>query len=266
MTPRPLLVFFIIAVFNTSLSAQILNVEKSRLDSLGQEKKYQIALESSFQIYNRSANAEEQAEFLNISNDLNAIYEPGKHAYILLANLQLTSNNDVEILNNSYVHFRTNFNNRKKFSTEIYLQAQDDKFRGLRNRYLVGGSIRWRAIENEKFEFLLGTGPMFEHERWNNVSNEESEVLNLPKLSSYIISRWEITKTIDVNTIIYYQVGYDPDANLSRQRVSSSTNLNFKITTNFHFTAKFAMSYENNPIFPITKFIYSLENGLRVSF
>lgn len=260
----------LILAFSTILCspaiAQILNVEKARLDSLGQEKKYQIVLESSFQIYNRSATAEEKAEFLNVSNDLNAIYEPGKHAYILLGNLQFTRNNNEPILNNSYLHFRTNFNNRKKFSTEVYAQAQEDKFRGLRSRYLLGGSIRWRAIEGKKLELLLGTGPMFEHERWNNVSTDESRILNLPKLSSYIIGRWEVTKTIDFNTILYYQVGYDTEADLSRQRVSSSSNLNFKITTNFHFTAKFSMSYENHPIFPITKFIYSLENGLRVSF
>src|SRR6056297_2108216 len=159
MTRKIALLITLNTILYLPVIAQILNVEKSRLDSLGEDKDYQIVLESTFQIYNRSANAEEKAEFLNVSNNLNAIYEPGKHAYILLGNLQFTKNNNEAILNNSYLHFRTNFHYRKKFSTEVFAQAQDDKFRGLRSRYLVGVSIRWRAIEDEKFEMILGTGP-----------------------------------------------------------------------------------------------------------
>ncbi len=245
---------------------QILNIEKARLDSLDKSHPYRISFESKFNFYNRSGGEGEQAKFASFSNDLNAVLAPGKTSYVVLGNLAYTENNGSTILNNGYLHLRTNFNYQKTWSKEVYGQLQYDNFRGLTQRYLLGGGVRWKALKNRKFDLILGTGPMFEREDWKIPDSEDIEDVAFLKLSSYFIVRWDIVKNVNFNTIFYYQVGYDQRINAARNRISSTTNFNFKISKHLSFTTSIAMAYEDKPIIPITRFIYSVENGLKLEF
>lgn len=258
------LTLFLILICTVS-QAQILNVEKQRLDSL--IKPFNLNFESKFGAFNRSATEDEKAEFINFSNSLNAVYSPHKkHAYVMLGKFQFTENNGKAILNNAYLHVRATFNFNKKWSPEAFAQIQDDQFRGLRNRKLAGGGYRWMPINSKKFRFVLAAGPMYESEKWRSVETGEEKLVELWKLNSYLLLRWDIAENVNFNTIFYYQAGYDYSANLDRQRVSNSTNLNFKISSHLSFTVTYQMAYENEPIFPITKFIYSIENGIQLNF
>ena len=251
---------------NHTVFGQILNIEKARIDSIDDGKAYTINFETKFNFYNRSASKEDQARFASLANDLNAVFAPKKHAYIVLGKLAYTENNGEPILNNGYLHFRTNFNYQKKLSQEAFAQMQYDNFRGLSDRYILGGGIRWRVIQTEKFVGSIGTGPMYEKEIWRNINSEGEQNKDLFKLSSYIILRWDITDNVNFNTIFYYQVGYDDSINAARNRFSSSSNFNFKISDFLSFTTSVSMAYEDKPIIPITKFIYGVENGLTLTF
>lgn len=245
---------------------QILNIEKSRLDSLSREKPYQVKLEANIDFYNRSATNDEKAEFFSTEAALNATYAPGAQAYLLIGEINYVENNSNNILNNGNLHFRTTFNHRKTFSTEVYVQGQYDNFRGLTDRVLVGIAERWKVIENEKFDWHVAAGPMFEYERWRTPDGEEIKQKRLPKLSSYLTLRWKISDQMDFNTILYYQVGYDKEAELTRHRVSNTTNLNFKINDKLSFHTGISIAYDDEPIVPITEFIYSVENGISLDF
>ncbi|MDQ3535852.1 MAG: hypothetical protein M3421_09540, partial [Bacteroidota bacterium] len=64
----------------------------------------------------------------------------------------------------------------------------------------------------------------------------------------------------------YYQVGYDKVVNLFRQRISGEANINVKISQKISMKTSFTSTYENHPIVPIRKFIYTLLNGIEVNF
>lgn len=253
-------------IFAVGARAQILNIEKVRLDSLDKKQSYRINFESKFNFYNRSATDDEPAKFVNFSNDLNAVVAPGKHSYVVLGKLGYTENNGSAILNNGYLHLRTNFNYQKKWSEEVYAQIQYDNFRGLRQRYLLGGALRWHSVNSKSFDLFLGTGPMYEKEIWRSPVDQSNIEVNYLKLSNYFIIRWDIAENVNFNTIFYYQVGYDRDIEAARNRISSTTNFNFKISESLSFTTSIAMAYEDKPIIPITKFIYGVENGLSLTF
>lgn len=246
--------------------AQILNIEKARLDSLDKSHPFRINFESKFNFYNRSGGEGEQAKFASFANDLNAVLAPGKTSFVVLGNLAYTENNGSTILNNGYLHLRTNFNYQKTWSQEVFSQIQYDNFRGLTQRYLLGGGIRWKAVKSQKFDLILGAGPMFEREDWKIPDSEDIEDVAFLKLSNYFIVRWDIAENVNFNTIFYYQVGYDQSIDAARNRISSTTNFNFKISKHLSFTTSIAMAYEDKPIIPITKFIYGLENGLTLGF
>lgn len=250
----------------TEVRAQILNIEKIRLDSLDKSHPYQISFESKFNFYNRSGSVDDPAQFISLTNDLNAVMAPGKISYVVLGKLGYAANNSETILNNGYLHLRSNFRYRSRWSEEVFAQIQYDNFRGLKNRYLVGGDERWQAIRGEKFELSLAAGPMFEQEVWQSPEDNALITVQYLKLSSYFIARWQITENVDFNTIFYYQVGYDKDIRSARNRISSSTNFNLKISKYISFTTSISLAYENKPIIPIKPFIYSVENGLKVTF
>ena len=243
-----------------------MNIEKFRLDEINTEKPYQIKLEADIDFYNRSATHAEKAKFFSSGLTLNATYFSEKHCYLLIGEMAYVENNSNNILNNGNLHFRTTFFRKNKFSTEVYVQAQYDKFRGLTDRYLVGMAEMWRIMEGEKFDWHLAAGPMFEYERWREPSGEGAQKKRLPKLSTYTTVRWKISETVDMNAIFYYQVGYDNHDDLTRHRVSNNTNLNFKITEKLSFHSGISIAYEDKPIVPITDFIYSIENGISLDF
>lgn len=255
-----------IVLFSNTGYTQILNIEKARLDSLDKKKSYRINFETKLNFYNRSASAEDQAKFTSLTNDLNAIFAPGKHAYIVLGKLSYTENNGVSILNNGYMHLRSNFFYRKKWNYETFGQIQYDSFRGLSDRFIVGGALRWRAYQDNKFTLNIGSGPMYEKEIWRRPTESGYENVNFIKLSSYFIVRWDIAENVNFNTVFYYQVGYDNSIDAARNRLSSSSNFNFKISKFLTFTTSVEMAYEDKPIIPITKFIYGVENGLTLTF
>lgn len=252
--------------FSFSAFSQILNIEKARLDSLEKGRAYRINFETKFNFYNRSASAEEQARFMTLTNELNAVFAPSKHAYIAIGKLAYTENNSSSILNNGYFHVRTNFNYKKRWSQEAYGQIQYDNFRGLTDRYLLGAAIRWRALKSNKLTLAIGSGPMYENEIWRKPTEEGVENVTFIKLSTYLIIRWDISPNVYFNTTLYHQVGYDNSIDAARNRLSSNTNFNFKISKFLTFTTNIAMAYEDKPIIPITKFIYGVENGLTLTF
>jgi putative salt-induced outer membrane protein YdiY len=249
-----------------------MNIEKHRLEKLNSENPFEFKLEANFDFYNRSATEEERAEFFDIGSEISTIYAPGEHFYMLLGEVSYVENNANKILNNGQIHLRSTFNFRRKFSPELFTQAQYDDFRGLSERYVVGGTIRWNSIRSEKLLLAFSAGPMYEYENWKvpaSQSAEEREIVEevqFVKLSTNLIIRWTITEYLDLNSIVYYQVGYDENIDATRNRISNSTNLNLRITDKIGFKTGLRMAYEDRPIVPITKFIYSIENGINLNF
>jgi len=245
---------------------QIMNIEKFRLDSLSRKDPFRLKLEMNFDFYNRSATEDEQARFYSIGSEISAVMAPGRHFYMLLGNIRYVENNAQKILNNGHLHLRTTLNYSKTFSPEFFSQVQYDNFRGLNNRFLIGAAGRWNTVNSERLMLALGTGPMYEIETWTSPINEEEVDIQLLKWSTNVIIRWTVNNNIDCNAIFYYQVGYDESINEARHRYTNTTNLNFQINDrlSFKFGARFA--YEDRPVVPITKFIYTIENGINFNF
>lgn len=248
------------------VNGQILNIEKVRLDSLSKEKPFKLKLEANFDFYNRSATEDERAEFTELGTDISAAYAPGDHFHMLIGEISYVENNDSKILNNGNLHVRNTFNYKKKVTPEAFVQGQYDEFRGLAKRYVAGVALRWLVFREKKFMLRLGAGPMYEYEQWRVPESDEMVEVDFFKLSSNLIIRWSIGTHVDFNTVFYYQIGYDESISSARNRISNNSNLNFKINDTFGFKTGLNFAYEDRPIVPITKFIYSFENGIFLNF
>jgi hypothetical protein len=251
----------VLLFLSLSLNAQILNLENYRADG-DSLKKFALNINGSFNVNNRSAAQDNPVNLIGYNISLDAIYVPGKHGYIFITHRNFLQINDSPFLNFGFIHGRVNFFRKKRLNYETFVQVSDDNFRGLNPRLIAGGSVRFRIIDLEETELLIGTGGFYEYEKWLNPLNNEIIRVEFFKSSSNIVFRHTFNKSFHMNGVAYYQFGYDSNIEAFRNRYSLDLNLNSKITDKFSLTTHFDLSYENRPIVPITSFIYAVRVGL----
>jgi len=253
--------FLILSIISLSLNAQILNLEKYRADG-DSLKKFAFNFNGSFNVNNRSAAQDNPVNLLGYNFSLNAIYAPNKHGYIFIGHRNFLRINESPFINFGYLHARINFYRKNRLNFETFIQMSDDNFRGLNPRLIGGGALRYRIIDQEKSELIIGTGAFYEFERWLNPINDELVEVQFLKSTTNIVFRHSFSESFHINGVFYYQLGYDSNIERLRNRYSSDLNFNSKITERLSFTTHFDFSYEDRPIVPITPFIFAVRLGV----
>lgn len=267
MSLKHILFTCIILFCTQNLSAQILNVEKSRLS--GDSVNYFLgSLGLSFNTNNRSINDDgETVSFVGLTANSDFGYISELHSFLIISQFNYTATSDDPINSTGYGHFRINFLRKRSVSYETFTQVQYDQGRGMEIRWLVGGGLRFRLKSTEKNSIYAGVGGMYEEETWNYPGPSEAEfTTRIWKSSNYISGRFKLNDYINLNLITYYQTGYDFDAELFRHRVNADLNLLINVTSKLSLQTSAFIGYENEPVVPINKTIYSISNGVILSF
>lgn len=246
-------------------NAQILNIERSRIEK-DTSKVFLFKAVAGLNVFNRSAAADEPVNLFGYNLDVNALYYPGKHGYMIMSKFDYLRINDSDFLNFGMIHGRVNFLRERNTNYEAFTQYSFDNFRGLDPRWIAGGSIRHTFIKSDKITFLFGIGGMYEFEKWQVPNSEEFVELSLFKSSNYLTFQATLNDYVDINMVNYYQVGYDRSIDAFRNRISNSTILNTKLTEKFSITNTFEISYEDKPVVPITNVIFAFRTGLSINF
>ena len=96
--------------------------------------------------------------------------------------------------------------------------------------------------------------------------SDQTVTINLWKSSNYLTTYVSLNPNVSFNAITYFQTGYDTRIDAFRHRVSLDANLLVKVTSRLAFRTTAGFTYENRPIVPIAKLVYSVTNGIQVSF
>lgn len=247
--------------------SQILNVEKNRLKK--DTSNYWLGeVNFNLLVHNRTATTENPVRFTGIGSGADVAYVSKLHRYMLMNQLNYTAITGNAFVSTGYSHFRVNLLWENAFSYELFAQAQYDLGRGLKNRFLGGGALRYNFVEEEKIQLAVGLGAMYEHERWEvpRQDIEQFVTTNFLKSTNYVSARWQINEFVGFNSIVYFQTTYDKSIRGLRNRFSTDNNLNVKLTKRLTFFAVFNAQYDSRPVVPIVNFIYSLNNGLKIAF
>jgi hypothetical protein len=260
---------FTLLVYLTFLSlnaeAQILNIERLRMEK-DTAKPFFSKTTAGLNSFNRSAAENAPVNLFGYNLNFSALYYPGQHAYMVISTFDYLRINDNDFLNFGFVHARANFYREKVLNYEAFVQYSYDNFRGLFPRYIAGGSTRIRLLKTDKVSLTLGVGAFFEDETWINRLTDETVNAKFIKNSTYLGIRFSINEFVDFNSINYYQVGYDNAIEAFRNRFSSTTIINTKITEKFSLTNSLEINYEDRPIVPITKLIFAFRTGISFDF
>ncbi|MGI9526283.1 MAG: DUF481 domain-containing protein [Weeksellaceae bacterium] len=263
MPQKLLSLYFFIFCFSTISHAQVLNIEKERLDQ-DTLIPLKIKIGTTINFYNQTAGIENPIEGTRISIDVNTIYTIGKHAYLFIAELNYGRVNKKTLFNYGHGHFRVNWLAKRKFSYESFMQMSYNSTRGMNLRSLVGSGIRWKIYNNEKIELNTGSGIMYEDEIWQHPSDDDiTEFTYTFKSTSYFNLRYRFNEMLETNSTVYYQTGLHD--NLLRNRLSCMLILNAKISKKLSFTNKFIMDYDDKPVVPISRITYTFKSGVSIN-
>ncbi len=258
--------FIIILFIGSGSQAQILNVEKSRIKE--DSSNYFIGnIGVNFTLHNRDADEDNPSNFIGLSGNGNIAYMAEKHSYILINFINYTVVQNDPIVQTGYSHFRVNLFRRARASNELFTQYQYDLGRGLESRWLIGTGLRINLVKSENTDVVLGPGVMYEYEKWENPEEGQPDrEAELYKSTNYVSIRQNVNDYIEFNAIAYYQTGYDKSIENFRHRISGDFNLSIDITNKLALVTTFTCTFENRPIVPVKKFIYTVTNGLAYSF
>ncbi|MEN7546810.1 DUF481 domain-containing protein [Rapidithrix thailandica] len=238
-----------------ALQAQILNIEKSRLDNdtTGWLGSFEVQIDL----------VKQEQHTLDLGSNLHALRLTPKNAYMVIADIEIVRSEKEDLISNGYLHMRMTMNFKRKLSEELFGQIQYNDVLGMQHRYLGGAGARLTLLDRKKIAMAFSAGVMYEVENWKS-EEEISEINNtLWKSTSYLSLRWKVSENVDFNMINYYQARF---TDFFAPRVSSDINLRFKINKRFSFGSKFSVIYDAAPVVPISNLIYSLKNGLSYNF
>jgi hypothetical protein len=262
---QSILTIIFVAVYISAVG-QILNVDRNRV--LTDTAKFVTgSVAFKFHLDNKNASPEDKNSYISLENKNDLIFVGLKNNYILISQLKYFNSTGGTFISSGYGHARANFLKMRTISYEVFTQIQYDINRNMDNRFLLGGGPRWTVFNNDRVGFFIGTHLMYEHERWDNPENENQFIVkDLAKFSGYLSVRWQASKNSTFRTILYYQTGHDPDPGVVRNRLSYDIQFDMGITEKLLFSIKLSGAYEDKPIYPINRFVYSVENGLAWAF
>lgn len=258
--------FALILLASVSVRAQILNVEKKRIER--DENEFFVGnVGANYNYNNRSPSLREPVRVLSTGLTSHLGYFYGRAGYLLINDYQLLTVNESEIVSTGFSHLRVQIERTNTLSYELFNQYQYDRPRGLRSRWLTGANGRLFLAQSEPVNVITGLGLMYETERWVDPFEADRLVqANFVKLNSYVSVRVAFNDSVDFNGIVYYQVGRDRSHEMFRHRVSSDLNLSVKLSELFSLTSSLSLAYETAPIVPVIPFIFSTTNGVRLNF
>ncbi|MCG2590331.1 DUF481 domain-containing protein [Rhodohalobacter sulfatireducens] len=247
-------VFAASTLFFADASAQILNVERVRsgADSTGWGG--EIGLDLTIEKYDDRVTTAE--------NESALFYTSKNHNYILLSSLEFVDVEGSSIINSGYVHARSTFRSKKKFSPELFLQYQYNNNLRLAKRQLVGTGIRYRFLSKGRLSGTFSTGFMAENEEWNPKEGTNIENTFI-KSTSNVALRGSINEATSLLLIGYYQAR--PDL-FFEPRSTLESQLGVKLSRHITLAISFVMTNDARPIIDIPKVTYELENSLIFTF
>ncbi|WOE69945.1 DUF481 domain-containing protein [Hydrogenimonas thermophila] len=150
---------------------------------------------------------------------------------------------DTEIENSSFAHMRYLHVLTPELYGEAFVQTEQDKFKDLSNRSLIGADARYRFFSSSKYgKGYISLGTLLETIRYKNPQIDPNE--DNIRLSTYLFYTKEFESKATFNAFAYYQ----PCINeFSDYTIISMAEVQFPIYKNFHLVVSIKANYDSKP-------------------
>lgn len=254
-----LVLSFLFTTASSDIASQILNIEDPTLtkDSLSKHDfKYGFGANFDF--------SQQNERVYEIDGLLESVYHYNdKHQVLLNGQYFNTGIVGTELINGGFLHLRYTPLFLKTLAPQVFLQHQLDRGRGLVQRQLVGGNLRWQALKKDKISIQVATGIFYENEIWNlsgSPDSQEGQLRNgVIKSNNMLRLYFQIGKKTDLSVVNYYQLPFTHGH--GAMRIASNISLSTEISDRFQLQINFISMFDTRPLIDIDKFYYTFSNG-----
>ena len=166
-------------------------------------------------------------------------------------------------INKGMAHARIIRNLTQHILLESFVQKQFNESILLSDRNLAGGGVRFALHPpSSRFNFYLGIGAMWEHERINDkhIGEVTTRVI---RSTNYINWTGQLDERVTTSATGYYQAHTQ---RLRDYRILFEGSLTFRLTARLAFPLRVNLRYDNEPPTGIHKHDVEIFNGLRYTF
>jgi hypothetical protein len=138
-----------------------------------------------------------------------------------------------------FFHMRDNYHIYNYLFSDVFFQYENDLFRALKSRTLIGVGPRLEEKVNKWLYYSLGSSYMRE---WNVILNDDYLLFN--RWNNYISLNVVTSEQLEINNTIYYQPVF---SNFSNYRLYNSFILSVKINDSLKINNSIIYRYESMP-------------------
>ncbi len=246
-----LLIPAIILIFSFGAKAQVVNIEKKRFSQNGKKLQGDIDLAVNF--------IKSTTDIVQAKNAVKLQYYKDKTTYLFFNDISIMQVDTQSFLNDGFMHLRYNYTFSKSWLiAEAFTQIQYNKIQKIQRRFLWGGGLRYQIVDTANVSFYAGTSLMYEFELLL-----DQNYTDLIRINTYLSARFKIKDNVSFGHITYYQPA---TGNLDDYRISSETNIKFKITKQLLYKTSLRLTYDSSPPSDIQNLFYTLNNGITYIF
>jgi len=189
------LIVLVLGIYASSASA-INNIESQRFKAIPQG----LSGEAQGAFSGRSGNGNQQSTLVRLRMD----YREDIHQWLLIGKREYGQNHDDINIDNSFLHLRYIHHLDKRYAWESYTQYEEDFFRQLESRSLLGGGMRFNILPKpDEMALILGAGAYYTKERYDY--GPYSADSDHARFSTYVSFRHIISDTTSIANTLYYQ-------------------------------------------------------------
>lgn len=245
------LLFFCGLLTGSALSAQIINVESSRIhsDTTGWLGKAGAG-------FSYTKNVQ---EVLNMDLSAHLQYKTEKDLYLFLGNYNLLRGNSRSLVNNMFYHLRYNRKLNRGVRWEAFTQWQQNIVTNIELRALVGTGPRFKLHDSKKFKLFAATLAMYEYEK----GLKSGEVHRDMRSDNYVSLTFQPNNIFSLTSTTFYQPLFRM---LKDYRILNQLNLEVKATRHFSIVTNWSYLFDAFPPEGTPRTNLSITNGFAYKF
>ncbi len=163
------------------------------------------------------------------------------------------------------VHYRWSYKISNKRSFEIFSQWEQDYFRRLVFRGLIGLGERYILIDRERLKTNIGLGSLYSREDYKYQTSlvivDERE--QMFRLNSYVSLMWNFWKNIKLESVLYFQPSFN---GIRDFRLLWQNQIEFPVNSSLSWLITYQRFQDNDPPLTVLKTDEDYGTAIRINF
>jgi hypothetical protein len=198
------------------------------------------------------------SEIMNVSTSTKSIFYYTSSANIMLLDYEYSELEGTKNVDKTFFHIRhIHLSNYKPLNYEIFGQVQQDAFRLIKSRYLIGVGGRYKISLDNNSNIFYGLGVL------QTKLNKDYVFSEFQSLNTYI--KYHI-KLQDENKFTYNGYYQSKLENFNNYQVSQKAQLTIKVSKSLDLVIDISHIYDSRPAKDIKKSDISTKTGLTYKF